>query len=134
MLCNQGIMMFMTISDDTQKELRNKTLKFIYTKFQGAILLSPENLAARVNLILIEWQVGDLADEEFVLKLRNDITKYDPFCAQLLYVMFKNKIYGSEVRQDEMLEVIKSVYRNIKRVSNLTLELLEYPEIVEARE
>ena len=48
--------------------------------------------------------------------------------------MFKNKIYGSEVRQDEMLEVIKSVYRNIKRVSNLTLELLEYPEIVEARE
>ena len=33
-----------------------------------------------------------------------------------------------------MLEVIKNVYRNIKRVSNLTLELLECPEIKEARE
>lgn len=33
-----------------------------------------------------------------------------------------------------MLEVIKNVYRNIKRVSNLTLELLECPEIVEARD
>jgi len=69
-----------------------------------------------------------------VLKLRNDITKYDSFCAQLLYVLFKKKIYGSEVREDEMLEVLKNVYRNIKVVSNLTLELLQMPEIVEARE
>lgn len=126
--------MFMTISDDTQSELRNKTLKQIYKQFTKALQLSPENLAARVNSILIEWQVGDLADEEFVLKLRNDITKYDSFCAQLLYVLFKKKIYGSEVREDEMLEVLKNVYRNIKVVSNLTLELLQMPEIVEARE
>ena len=33
-----------------------------------------------------------------------------------------------------MLEVMKNVYRNIKLVSNLTLELLQTPEIVEARE
>lgn len=82
-------MMFLTITNGTQRELRTKTLKKCHLAFKQALFLSPKNLAARVNKTLIEWQVGELVDEELVLKLKNEIAKYDPSTAKLLYILFK---------------------------------------------
>ena len=90
-------------------------------------------MAARVNKTLIEWQVGELVDEEFVLKLKNEISKYDPSAAKLLYILFKQKIHGSEISDEEYLESIIPIYKHIQSISNMTLELFELPEVLEAR-
>ena len=125
--------MFLTITNNTQRELRTKILKKILESFKHALFLSPKNLAARVNKVLIEWHMGELVDEEFVLKLKTEIAKYDACTAKLLYILFKQKIHGSEIQDEEYLDTILSIHKNIQKLPNMTLELFELPEVIEAR-
>lgn len=96
-LNNQGIMMFLTITEDTFHQLRQQTLQFIHKCFKEAIALSPSNTAAKMNKALLEWYTGDAKDEDFQAFLKNEIQPQEPDSARMMQLLFKEKIQGFSV-------------------------------------
>ena len=85
---NQGLMMFLSVSEKSNPEMRIKTLNYIKDCFQKAIKLSENNYSALLNNELLKWYVGDIKDEEMLEFLNGKLKRKDPASARLMFSIF----------------------------------------------
>lgn len=81
-------MMFLSVSEKSNPEMRIKTLNYIKDCFQKAIKLSQNNYSALLNNELLKWYVGDIKDEEMLQFLNGKFKRKDPASARIMFCIF----------------------------------------------
>ena len=63
---NQAVLQFLSITDETPTDIREKMLSSIHKMFSEAESISDNtNSVSSLNRLLLEWQLGILKDEDF---------------------------------------------------------------------
>ena len=108
-LNNQASLLRLSITSETLKERKLKTLKKVCDLYDKAIFESSQNLIPNLNKALVEWESGDKSDEQFILFLLTDVSKHDPISAKLLFFIFTNRITGFHGCRSTLSKVLKQV-------------------------
>mmetsp|Transcript_27145 Transcript_27145/g.41303 ORF Transcript_27145/g.41303 Transcript_27145/m.41303 type:complete len:196 (-) Transcript_27145:4431-5018(-) len=131
---NQGIMMFLSVSEDTHKEQRNKIIDFVRSKFSKALEITPHNASALLNKVLLDWQIGELRDEDLSYYIKHDLAKYDYHAACLMFLLFKKRVHCGKIDSKEAFKCVQLIESEWDKVSNLAKYLFASPEFSEFRE
>lgn len=85
-------MMYMMVTEDSAHHKRNKVINLCNNNFKKALELSPYNTTALLNQALLQWNVGEVRDEDFQNILSEQIYPHDWISAKLMYILFKEKV------------------------------------------
>ena len=116
----------MRISDRMIQERRSVIISKMKEYLDEALKLDPDNNTAILNQKLLQWDIGEIYDEDVVEFLSKDFVKRDPHSAKLMEILFKRYVIGQGSCEMAMKELILKAYKS-KNASNLSRNLLNNP-------
>ena len=126
---NKNILTWLSITDDTYKELRDRTLKDIYYNLNMAIEYYPVNTVAHLNKIMFEWRTGLIRDDEVIAYLKTEMRQLDPGAAELMFLIFKKNVYGSRINDNDYIMAIDNYDKKSCSATSLAQHLYFHQDI-----
>ena len=75
-----------------------------------------------------------LRDDQVLKYIKTKIKRLDPDAAILLFILFKQNVYGSKYNEQDLIEALAFIDEKIGNTSNLAKYLFEHIEFDEFRE
>ena len=71
-------------------------------------------------MLILEWQVGTLKDDDFQKYLFTNVNSIEPDLAKLMHILFKRNVQGYNIEPSEYHRAVENVESNPQPKSNLT--------------